>query len=245
MVFLTACDLLPEVPTPTPLPDTPTPIPSLTATATPVWFPPTITPTPFNTVEVIPTKNMVPDLGMILLEDPLTSGLQWQLARSDVGGVASGNNELTVTIAKPGGYIYTLRDAPMLGDFYLEINSQTSLCRDEDSYGLIFRAKSSREYYRFVISCAGLTWLEREGGGYTINLSKKEPSGQIQPGPQNMSRIGMMARGKEFRFFINGVFQYSVSDPSYTSGMFGVFARSGGDTAVTVSYKNLVVNALK
>ena len=46
------------------------------------------------------------------------------------------------------------------------------------------------------------------------------------------------------RFFINDEYQFSVRDPLLASGRLGVFARSAGDTAVTVNFSNLVVREI-
>jgi hypothetical protein len=43
------------------------------------------------------------------------------------------------------------------------------------------------------------------------------------------------------RFFINDQYQFSVSDPLFPSGAIGVFVRSAGETAVTVSFSDLDV----
>jgi predicted membrane-bound spermidine synthase len=52
------------------------------------------------------------------------------------------------------------------------------------------------------------------------------------------------ANGKEMRFYINGELQFSVKDPSLSAGSLGVFIRSAGDNAVTVSFADLVVRAI-
>ncbi|MEN4099067.1 MAG: hypothetical protein ROW52_04035, partial [Anaerolineaceae bacterium] len=38
--------------------------------------------------------------------------------------------------------------------------------------------------------------------------------------------------------------QFTISDPVHSSGTLGLFARSTGDTALTVSFSDLVVTAL-
>jgi hypothetical protein len=47
------------------------------------------------------------------------------------------------------------------------------------------------------------------------------------------------------RFFINGQYQFTVRDPSFPSGALGVFARSQGETAVTVNFSDLVVKSVE
>jgi hypothetical protein len=46
-------------------------------------------------------------------------------------------------------------------------------------------------------------------------------------------------------FFVNDEFQFSVSDRIHPSGFLGVFARSTGENAVTVSFSDLVVHQLQ
>jgi hypothetical protein len=245
-IFLvSACSILPVVPTPTSIPDTATPTVTFTPTPTIVWFPATATPTPEMTTTVTPTAQVLPQLGEVIFQDPLAAKGHWQTARSAQGGVAFGNDELTVTVASPKAYIFTLRDSPSLSDFYMEVTSISSLCRETDSYGVVFRAKTGRDYYRLVISCAGTVWMERENGGYSINLSDQMLSGQAHPGPETTLRLGLLAQGKQYSVFINGVYQFTASDPAFLHGSLGFFARSGGDTAVTVSFKDLVVTGLK
>ena len=245
LFLVSACDILPSVPTPTFIPDTATPTLIFTPTPTIVWFPATATPTPVMTSTPTPTAQVLPQLGGVIFQDPLATQGHWQTARGPKGGVAFGNDELTVTVASPKAYIFTLRDSPLLNNFYMEVTSISSLCRETDSYGVIFRARTGRDYYRLVISCAGTVWMERENGGYTINLSNQMLSGQAHPGPETNLRLGLLAQGKQYSVFINGVYQFSASDPAFLQGSLGFFARSGGDTAVTVSFKDLVVTGLK
>jgi len=43
------------------------------------------------------------------------------------------------------------------------------------------------------------------------------------------------------RFFVNDQYQFTVSDPLLPGGNLGVFARSGGEMDVTVSFTDLIV----
>jgi hypothetical protein len=60
-------------------------------------------------------------------------------------------------------------------------------------------------------------------------------------GSPSSSRLAVWAVGNEMRFFINEQYQFTVRDPLLTSGALGVFARSAGDTALTVNFSDLVV----
>jgi hypothetical protein len=130
------------------------------------------------------------------------------------------------------------RELP-LSDFYAEITARPSLCRGEDNYGLVVRGVGS-SFYRFVLTCNRQIRAERISGGTRLPIHEPVPSGDA-PGAPGEVRIGIWAVGSEMRLFLNGRFQFSVTEPSFPIGAFGVFVRSTGDTPVTVTFSDLAV----
>jgi hypothetical protein len=63
----------------------------------------------------------------------------------------------------------------------------------------------------------------------------------VPPGAPSSSRLAVSAVGEEMSFFVNGKFQFTVSDPSISEGSIGVFARSMKENAVTVNFSELEV----
>ena len=230
------------VATPTPLPTGTPPPPTGTPTLTPVWFPPTATPTLFPTATTVPpTPEQRPGLGEVILGDDFATADAWELSSTAKGGVALGHNELSIHVASAKAYISSLRHEPILGDFYAEITASPTLCRGLDEYGLLVRAASPQDFYRFSLSCDGQVRLSRV---YRGEVSFPQPwmlGSMIPVGAPSISRLGVWAVGKEMRFFVNDQYQFTVKDPLFASGTLGIFARSAGETAVTVSYSALVV----
>ena len=74
-----------------------------------------------------------------------------------------------------------------------------------------------------------------------LTLQKPLPSGDVPPGAPGEVRIGIWAVGAEMRLFLNGRYQFSIREPSFPSGTIGVFVSSAGDTAVIVSFSDLVI----
>ncbi len=227
---------------------TPTPAPSITAipvsytpTGTIVWFPPTATATIFPTPYITPTIDLRPQAGDIILFDDFTDPAPWQLSYSNTTSVALGNQEITLAINQPSGYLFTLRNEPYLGNFYLEITASPSLCRGEDEYGLLLRVSPSLDFYRFSLSCDGQTRLDKYFQGRASSPQPFMMSGAIPPGAPSQSRIAVWAQGKEMHFFANSEHLFSVNDPSITAGTIGLFIRSAGDNAVTVSFSELEI----
>lgn len=231
------------LPASTPLPPIDTPVPSETPTptATVIWFPPTATPTAFSTPEVTPTVNYRTDLGEVIFQDDFSSGKGWQLGRTGSGSAALGKNELTIALSEPHAYLSSMLEQPIPGDSYVEITASPTLCRGVDEYGLLIRAASSSDFYRFALSCDGQVRLDRVVGEAASSPQPPVFSEAVPAGAPSTSRLGVWARGKEMRYFVNDMYQFSVNDPLLLSGSLGVFARSGGELAVTVSFSDLVV----
>ena len=242
---LAAAALLSACAAATPLPPEPTqtpPPPSATATPTVVWFPATATPSPFPTPVITPTLDLRPEAGgALLLRDDFSDPDPWTLSQSRAASAALGVNELTLALHQPGGYLYSLRSEPLLGDFYLEITASPNLCKDGDEYGLLLRVTSSLEFYRFSLSCAGQARLDKYFNGTASSPQPPIYSGAVPPGAPSASRLAVLAKGREMQFFANDQYLFTVSDPSIPSGSLGVFARSAGEDDLTVSFSDLVI----
>jgi hypothetical protein len=227
-----------ETSTPTLPPPTDTPEPTI------VWFPPTATFTPFPTPEpATPTPDLRGSLGEVIFEDDFSLGEYWELGFTSQGSVALGKN--TLTLATEGGKVYlsSVRNQPVLTDFYLEVTASVSLCSERDEYGLLLRVSPSRDLYRFSLACDGYTRLDRIYQGQASSPVAWTPSGAVLPGAPSTARMAVWAVGSEMRFFINDIYQFTVRDPLLASGQIGVFARSVNDEPLTVNFSNLVVYA--
>lgn len=225
---------------------TPTPLAAtLTPTATIVWFPPTATYTPFPTRVVIPTPDMLTGLGDVILTDTFKTASAWTLSSSTNGGVALSKNELTIAISDEKAYIYSVRQQPILANFYAEITASPSLCQGQDEFGLLIRFNSSANTYRFSATCDGQVRMDRLAGGDASSPQPWMVSGAYPPGAPNIIRLGVWAVGDEMRYFVNNLYQFTVHDPVHTSGSLGIFARSTGGHALTVNFSDLVVREVK
>lgn len=242
LLFLTAC--LPA----TQAVLTPTVSPTTTITSTPtetiVWFPPTATFTAAPTRQQLPTQEMNPGRAALLFSDDFSDQSLWSTGRTPAGKVAYGLQDLTLAVAEPKGSLQSLRSAPELADFYLEMDALPSLCRDGDQYGLLLRASTEQDYYRLLVNCKAQLRLERVQNARTLPLQDWLLSGQMRPGAMLKVRLGVWALGGELRIFVDDIYQFSVRDPLWKSGRVGVYARAVGDTPLTISFSNLKVQAL-
>jgi hypothetical protein len=217
---------------------TPPPTETATPTETIVWFPPSATATQLMVPTYTGTPEMNPGVGRVMLKDDFSDDEVWDIAQSESGSAAISRNRLTLAV-QPGYYLASMRRELPLSDFYAEITARPSLCRGEDSYGLVVRGVGS-SFYRFVLACNGQIRAERITGGTKLPIQEPVPSGDA-PGAPGEVRIGIWAVGSEMRLFLNGRYQFTVIEPTFPSGALGVFVRSTGDMPVAVTFSDLAV----
>jgi hypothetical protein len=241
---ISACTVEASSPTPEP-----TPAPSATAEPDPspttIWFPPTPTYTPFPTAEVSPTAEIDLGVGPILFEDHFDDPSLWESPPSAAGSASLANGEMAIVVTVPDGFYYSLRREPVIGDFYLEVTASPAICKGLDEYGVMLRAASEGDYYRFSFSCDGQVRLDRIFHGGAAALMSWTPGAGVPPGPPSSVRMGVWMRGEEMSFYANDLFQFSMHDPMLLTGRVGLFARSANETAVTVGFSDLVVHQLE
>ncbi len=199
------------------------------------WFPATSTYTPAPTREISPTPTPSLGLAEVLLEDDFSQSGAMNVFKNAAGSAAYGKNEFTLAVAAEKGYLVSLRSQPELGDFYLEVTANPSLCRENDSYGLLLRAANEWSYYRWVITCGGQTRLERVKDGYAVLIQDWLISPQIRLGPGVDLRLAVWMYGGQMRFYIDGVEQFSARDPLFASGRVGFYARAAGEPPQSTS----------
>ena len=238
LVFLTACSgLFPaSTLTPTLIPATGTPTTAIT------WFPPTNSPTILPTQAILPTLQQRPGLGELLFRDPFDQPDLWSTAEGSQASATVTRDRLILSISGQGPLsITSLRNQPVLGDFYAEATATLSLCGGKDQFGLIFRAAPGNNYYRFTVRCDGQVRMERVLSGSNMPLLGWLPSGDAPRAAPAEVKLGVWVVGREMRFFLNDNYQFSLRDPVLYQGTLGFFAFASGATPITVSFSDLSV----
>lgn len=221
------------------------PWPTGTATAlpteTPVWFPATATITPPPPASPVPsaTPNQYPGIGDLILQDEFLEGDGWQAFRKSTGSAALGPGELTLSVTDNDGYVTIFRNSPTVDDFYMEVQANPRLCHVTDSYGLLVRAASGLDYYRFSVSAEAQVRADRFKGGNVVVLQGWTPSGQMPRGCPVSLKLGVWAVGDELRFFVDDALQFVVEDAGIARGQIGFFARSKTETVFSVTFSDL------
>ncbi|WP_298008059.1 MULTISPECIES: hypothetical protein [Anaerolinea] len=219
-----------EAPTPTPLPPTPTELPTQTA--------PTLTATPAG-----PTPTISPDdprnrLGSPTDTDSMDDSTRWNwpTGSSEFTSIEFRNGQMILTglqtklgwrIANPRGEAFS--------NLYLEMVVKADSCTGNNQFGMIVRVpvlKDANQGYLFSIRCDGKYSLRKWDGtvgekGTLTRLKDWTTSTAINTGANATNRLGLMMIGNRLIMYINGTLLGEVSDDSFLSGYFGVYAASG------------------
>lgn len=227
--------------TPLPIPPTDTATPTITLTPTILWFPLTPTQTYIPTVLPSTTPEFRSGIGDLILQDDFSKSEYWLTGNLGKGTIAVGSNEISLALIEPNGYLSSIRSEPFITNFYAEITASPNICTGKDEYGILIRYNSLVDFYRFSLSCDGQTRLDKLVGGIATSPQPWLESTSVPTAAPSSSRLGVWALGSEFRFFINDEYQFSINDRMLPGGLLGIFARAGGETAVTVSFSDLIV----
>lgn len=188
-----------------------------------------------------PPTSGPPPHGVLLFADDFTRPAFWTVGQSPAGLVALGKAELSLAVTQPRGYLYSLRQETLLGDFYAEITAAPNLCRGSDEYGLLIRYAGPQDFLRFGLTCRGEVRLERLVGGRASLPKPPSLSGAAPAAAPSSVRLAVWAQGREVRFYINEEWQFTVNEPQLLVGGLGVYARAAGDQEVTVTFSQLLV----
>jgi hypothetical protein len=180
-------------------------------------------------------------LGQPAWKDTMANGDNWPTGVDTAGftTIDFQNGALLLTGLKPSDG-WRISTADSLTNFYLEETVNTGSCTGRDRYGLIFRVpvKSNPDQgYLAAFTCDGNYSFRKWDGpnNAMLALTLWKTNKAIKTGQNQVNRLGVMMQGSKMSLYANGVLLTEVSDPTYTSGFFGIFAGAIDSTKYTVS----------
>jgi hypothetical protein len=220
-----------------------TPTSTLTSTPTIVWFPATETPTIIHLPTATPNPAANPTYGDALISDSFSSSVDWPESQKEAGIITVGNNSITLAVKATRGNLFTLRNNTIVSDFYLETTvKRIALCKNDDQFGVVFRAQNEYSFYRLMMNCQGQVALQQMVNStptFLINWINSSEISLWEP-----FTVGVWAKGSLMRIYINNNLQGEVTRGTFASGGIGYYARAAADTPLTVSFSNLTVHQL-
>lgn len=228
------------LPTETPLPPTMTATATLEPTATRDWFPATATNTPVKgEIDQTPTQDLRPIDNPVILTDDFSEENGWETINTNSMVAVYGQNELSLALREAKGTVYSFNSNPIPDDYYLELGIEPNLCTGEDHYGLAFRTQSKQDFYRVMISCQGNIRLDLVRGSGAVRLVETQQYAPIFSGPDASIKLNVWLVDNGVKIYINDVLQLEYYKLQWYAGGIGVFARSAGENALSVSFNDL------
>jgi hypothetical protein len=140
---------------------------------------------------------------------------------------------------KPDGYHITaafICFAPQndVGDIDVTVTTKQITGATNKFYGIALRGASTvASYYAFEIDANGKWAFEVAKSGTSTALVDVSANAAIRPGLGATNTLRVRAVGSHFIFFVNGTQVGTADDPSFNSGLLGLFGDDGADVAFT------------
>lgn len=131
------------------------------------------------------------------------------------------------------------------GNVAIEVDATRLNGTDDNSYGVVCKFQSIKQYYAVVISSDGAYVIEKRVGGVYQRLTGDyfELSDLIQKG-STLNRIRVECGQDYLALFANGEMVDRVEEGEYFEGDVGLIATTYGEAGLTVSFDNFSVYEL-
>jgi len=136
----------------------------------------------------------------------------------------------------------TLPKYDRVKDFYITVDIQKIRGSDETPYGILFRSGidetvGEMNYYGFAINNFGEYTIFRGNNFTRIDLQAQKLSPHINLAEIN--KLGVLALGDRFIFFINDVYITEILETTYDEGNIGFWALSSPNEDLIIEFDNL------
>lgn len=191
-----------------------------------------------------------PDVGAML--DPMpkddfsNSGSGWGTGTDTDSSVEYANDGLQITVYTP---YYVTWSTPGIDSFentHIEVSVQNSSTDQEAFFGIVCNEQGTTNSFYYVgVSPDGYyAFLKSKVVGDDETL-KDGTSDVVSSSPQSL-RLGLDCKNGSMTLYVNGQTIDSVSDSSYTSGTFGLFAASDDQqSGASVIFDDFVSSKIK
>ena len=239
-LFLSAC--FPEAPILEPsatLAPSETPVP----TATIDWFPATATkPEPTPTAQPNQDIPENAERGDIIIEDDFSDETFWETKNNPGFKISYEPNALSVVITGVKTEAVSLSEHILPQDFYLTFTIETSMCSDNDQYGIIFWRNSSSGTFRFWANCQGQLMVDRVLPDGTSRLVNWQGARKLAPGAPARNVYGILAKEGNVDFYVNDTYQFSYKTRPNLSGGLGIIAHTAGSSDLSIRFSDLIIS---
>jgi hypothetical protein len=184
-------------------------------------------------------------LAQVLFHDRFDTDQGWDLGEQRTGVISLFEERLTFSMRSRSAFLFVLTPLEISPDFYAEVEVSSVLCDPEDEYGLMFRARTFNEHYRFTLRCDGEARVTRILDGRETALIPLTTTNLAFPGVPAQNKLAVRGAGSDFRFYLNDAEIFEARDASLPSGRIGLIVRSRQESQTTIAFDNLLIRGLQ
>ncbi len=162
--------------------------------------------------------------------DTMDDGKNWPIGTDEYSAISFQNGFMMLTGLLPdNGWRLAVND---VDNAYFETTAKFGpVCHGMDKWGMMLRSPdrtTADRGYWFNITCDGKLAFQKwqleppDGETKVTNLIAWTSNSNIKPGANAVNRLGILAKGSHFTFFINGVQVGESNDSSFPYGGFGI-----------------------
>jgi hypothetical protein len=243
LISLSACGSLPSSPTP----DLVGTMVAATLTSAPTWTPPPsatvpVTPTVSPTQTPLPTETGTPgptptatvrplpasdprfglDLSSPYYVDDFSRRFTWVEWKDEITSHLVISEKLESVDFLTDSMVWWTTTSPTGGDIYIEVTAEIGECAGKDFAGVGLRIGADLSSgYTLEIACDGNYRIRKFAAGIVEVILDWTSASSIQT---STNTIGFVARGNKLSAVLNDMILETVTDSSYFSGTFSLFA---------------------
>ncbi len=164
-----------------------------------------------------------PTGGRLLFEDDFSDpGSGWFKAIEEASEREYKNDEYHFLVKKSYWSTFAWnQDAGIFTDFLLEVDGRIVSKSNKSLYGLIFRLRDSRNFYRFVVSGDGYYLVGARLNGNWKSLQSKTKSTHIKQG-NSTNHLAVVCKGSKIKVYVNEHHLTTIKDNSFAKGLIGM-----------------------
>jgi uncharacterized protein YraI len=145
-------------------------------------------------------------------------------------------------VGEQGSFCWQIAGFSPIANSYMEVVGENLACEGSNRFGLFLRAPENDRGYMYGITCDGRYAMSYWDGTSTTELVAPTPNQAIQAGQSAINRIGILATGPIFDFYVNGIYLDRVVDDTFIEpGKMGFFVQNSSEQGFFVTYDDLKI----
>lgn len=181
--------------------------------------------------------------GQVLFEDDFSQPSVWDMSEDEIKKIVLAGGQLSFTVKTADRFAIMFNTSRQASNFYATLTAGGVACSYRHRYGLLFRLQNERRYYQFEADCDGRYRLSKVMDGALTPLQDWTSDPAIRAGSGVVNDLSVQAAGATLSVYANGTLLRQITDDTFSSGGFGLYAGAGAAGPFTAVFDTFRVQA--